>query len=107
MEIKTCEQYVLNRVKELEDDVERLKVELLKKDKELKEVQDIVTTYDELFREHGTKDVFDSSVHASVDVCEAYTKEKDYYDFIISRNGQYISVHDYRKSVDEKSEEET
>lgn len=106
MEIKTCEEYVLNRAKELENDVFRLKEELEAKNKQIKELEDIVTTYDELFREQGSKDVFDSSNHVSVNVCEAYEDEREYYNFLISRNGQFLKVKDYRTKSDENSQED-
>jgi hypothetical protein len=106
MEIRTCEEYVLNRAKELENDVFRLKEQLESKNAEIAELQSVITTYDELFRVHGQKDIFDSSVHASVDVCEAFTKEKPYFDFLVERNGQWLEVHDYRKSKDEETQED-
>lgn len=106
MEIKTCEQYVLSKLAELELEVSSLKAQLNEKDNQIRGLEDTVTTYDELFREHGQKDVFDSSVHVSVDVSEAYSNEKPYYDFIVNRNEQFLSVHDYRKKTDENSQED-
>ncbi len=106
MEIKTCEEYVLSRLAELEIEVSSLKAQLNEKDNQIRGLEDTVTTYDELFREYGQKDVFDSSVHVSADVSEAYSKEKPYYDFIMSRNEQFLSVHDYRKKSDENSQED-
>ena len=106
MEIRTCEEYVLNRARELENEVFKLNEELESKNKEIAELQNIITTYDELFRVHGQKDIFYSSVHVGVDVCEAYTKEKPYFDFIVERSDKFLSVHDYRKSKDEETQED-
>lgn len=101
MEITTCEQYVLNRVKELDDEVERLRVELLKRDKEVTELQDIVTTYDEIVRVYGEKDVFTHTTKIEVDVHSGYSDEEDeYYNFLMNRNEKYLEVRDYS----EKSE---
>lgn len=105
MEIKTCEQYVLNKVTELENEVERLKVELLKKDKELNEVQDIVTTYDELVRVHGELDHFNSGNKIEIGVYDKYDdEEKSYFKFLEERNGKWLQEKDYR---DNKSDETT
>lgn len=105
MEIKTCEQYVLNKVIELEKEVERLKVELLKKESELKEVQNVATTYDEIFRVYGEKDIFNSGAKIEAGVHGGYSDEEaNYFDFIEERNGKWLRVKDYR---DNKSNETT
>ena len=104
MEIKTCEQYVLNRLSEVENEVEKLKVELLKKESELKEVQDIVTTYDELLRECGEIDHFNSGDKIEVGVYERYDNEGSYFKFLKERNSKWLQEKDYR---DNKSDETT
>ncbi len=109
MEIKTCEQYVLSKVTELEHEVERLKVELLKKESELKEAQDIITTYDELVRVHGELDHFNSGNKIEVGVYDKYDDdEKSYFKFLEERNGKWLQEKDYRdKQSDETTEEAT
>ena len=94
MEITNCEQYVLNKLQETENEVERLRAELVMMQSQLKEAQDIITTYDEVFREHGTNDLFDSSNHVSLTICDKY--ETDYYNFLMERNHTFLTVKDYR-----------
>ena len=106
MEIRTCEEYVLSKLAELELEVCSLKAQLNEKDNQIRGLEDTVTTYDELFREHGSQDVFDSNTHVNVDVSEAYKGEKEYYEFLMNRNGQFLKVNDYRKKTDENSQED-
>ena len=106
MEIKTCEEYVLSRLEVAEKANELLQETIDNLNKTISEYEGIITTYDELFREHGSKDVFDSNTHVNVDVSEAYRGEKEYYEFLINRNGQFLKVNDYRKKTDENSQED-
>lgn len=107
MEIKTCEQYVLSQLQTLEKKNEMLQENINHLNKVISEYEGIITTYDELFREHGSKDVFDSgNTHVNADVSSAYKGEKEYYEFLINRNGQFLKVNDYRKKSDENSQED-
>jgi hypothetical protein len=94
MEIKSCEQYVINRLQEMENEVKRLESVVEHLNKVISEDEAIITTYDELFREHGEKDLFNSGCRIEASVCENY--EPEYYNFIMKRNEQFLEIKDYR-----------
>lgn len=97
MEIKTCEEYVINRARELENEVLILKDELEAKNRQIKELQETVTTYDELFRIYGEKNIFNSGEKIEAGVHGGYSDEEaNFFNFIEERNGKWLKVRDYR-----------
>ena len=55
MEVKTCEQYVLYRLTEAENDVESLQVDLVCKDTQIDNLKHELNSLKEFIRKHSTK----------------------------------------------------
>ena len=55
MEIKTCEQYVLDRLEKAETDVESLQVDIMCKDTQIAELTEELATLKEFIRSHSTQ----------------------------------------------------
>ena len=54
MEIKTCEQYVLKRLEEAENDVEALKVDIQCKESEIQSLAEELATLKDIIRRRAT-----------------------------------------------------
>ena len=80
MEIKTCEQYVLKRLEEAENDIEAMKVDIMCKETEIQSLADEVANLKDIIRRRATITLADEGGHISFEsVWEEF--ESDLQDF--------------------------